>query len=322
MGYDVDGRADLYSLGIMTYYLLCGGHIPFHDDDRREILSQQVNADPAKPSEKCPGNDIPEVVEAIVMKALSKEPEDRYDSIADFADALEQAVSELRDAGHFKEAAPTFADMLSLTSQATPVVPRQDTDTVPVSDLEQAAYMDPSDIPVASSSDAWSTGTSELPRIGPSERFMLVSPEADDELAGGELDLDFSGEMPHLQRRPSRRPGTDPLVIGLVVLVVIAALAVATWALLGNRANKATGVSDADAGAAEFVSDTDIDAAEVGSIDAAVDGTPEPPVDKPVKVSPAAKPRETPKKRAAPKPSEKRPPKTPAKPPSTPPKRL
>jgi serine/threonine-protein kinase len=80
-GYPVDARSDVYSLGVVLYEMVTG-KAPFAGDSPVSIAYKHVKEEPAPPSAFNPG--VPAGLEAIVMKALAKEPELRYQS----ADAL------------------------------------------------------------------------------------------------------------------------------------------------------------------------------------------------------------------------------------------
>lgn len=79
--------SDQYALGIVVYEWL-SGRLPF-SGYLHEILSQHVQAPPPPLRSKVPN--ISEAVEAVVMRALAKDPKDRFPTIQDFAQALEQA---------------------------------------------------------------------------------------------------------------------------------------------------------------------------------------------------------------------------------------
>lgn len=85
--------SDQYALGIIVYEWLCGVR-PFQGN-QWEILEQHRSSPPPPLREKRP--DLPLQIEAIILKALAKEPTARFSSVRDFATAFEQAVQEKRD---------------------------------------------------------------------------------------------------------------------------------------------------------------------------------------------------------------------------------
>jgi eukaryotic-like serine/threonine-protein kinase len=77
----VDGRADLYSLGCVAYYLLAGRQV-FEGDTVMQVFAQHLQADPMPPSQRGPST-VPPDLEQLVLSCLAKKPEDRPQSAAE-----------------------------------------------------------------------------------------------------------------------------------------------------------------------------------------------------------------------------------------------
>lgn len=83
----VDGRADVYSLGCCLFHVLTG-RPPFVGSDPAAVALQHVNQPPPPPDSVQPG--VPPELAAVILRAIAKRPEDRYQSAAALRSALEQ----------------------------------------------------------------------------------------------------------------------------------------------------------------------------------------------------------------------------------------
>jgi serine/threonine protein kinase len=84
-GKRADHRSDLFSLGVVLHEMLTG-QAPFQADTVHGLMYQTLNTTPTAPSSRNP--ELPEIVDLIVAKALSKNVEERYQSAADVAKDL------------------------------------------------------------------------------------------------------------------------------------------------------------------------------------------------------------------------------------------
>jgi serine/threonine protein kinase/Flp pilus assembly protein TadD len=82
---DLDGRSDLYSLACAVYEMLSGS-APFAGSNPQAVIMKRFSETPAPLRTACPG--LPEVVERAIMKALERNPEDRFATTLQFAQAL------------------------------------------------------------------------------------------------------------------------------------------------------------------------------------------------------------------------------------------
>lgn len=89
-GEQVDARADLYSLGI-TLYELTTGKRPFGGESGYAIMAEHLQKQPVPPVEIAPA--LPPALSAVILRALAKQPDDRYQSAAQFRQDLLSVVS-------------------------------------------------------------------------------------------------------------------------------------------------------------------------------------------------------------------------------------
>jgi serine/threonine-protein kinase len=114
----VDGRSDLYSAGIMFYELVVG-QAPFIASDADgpfTLMAKHVQAPPKPPSVHRPGLDI--ALEEVILKSLSKRPEDRYQTGQEFDDAVARVADRL--APGWQRSLLPGADLSTMVPGATP----------------------------------------------------------------------------------------------------------------------------------------------------------------------------------------------------------
>ncbi|HZQ66487.1 MAG TPA: Stk1 family PASTA domain-containing Ser/Thr kinase [Gaiellaceae bacterium] len=135
-GAPVDARSDLYSLGIVLYEMLTG-KVPYTGDAPVEIAMKHLTAVPDPPSKLRP--DVPHDLDAIVMRALAKDPEQRYSSAEEMDADLARVARGVAVSQKTEEAMTQVLAGAGATTAAT-MVTRPRTVTAPPAYRPPAPY--------------------------------------------------------------------------------------------------------------------------------------------------------------------------------------
>jgi tRNA A-37 threonylcarbamoyl transferase component Bud32 len=113
----IDQRTDVYSLGVTTFHMITG-NVPFPRPTPHAVLLAHVMEEP--PTMSSVGSVTPPEVEAVVLKSMAKDPNDRYEWASDLANDLETAITAVDIAA--ADFAARYAEALE-TEGATPGAP-------------------------------------------------------------------------------------------------------------------------------------------------------------------------------------------------------
>ncbi len=92
-GEEVDARTDIYSFGALMFELLTGTHL-YTGSTAVGVLTKHLTMEPDAPSLRAPKMGIPPAVDHVVRKALAKDPDKRWQSAAQLAEAIEEIYAE------------------------------------------------------------------------------------------------------------------------------------------------------------------------------------------------------------------------------------
>ncbi len=92
LGHDVGAQADVYALGVLLYFALCGSH-PFEGDDQRAILKKQLRGAPPSLRQRLPaGAQVPRRLLGLVDTCLAKDPNARFEGLGVVIEVLRELL--------------------------------------------------------------------------------------------------------------------------------------------------------------------------------------------------------------------------------------
>jgi serine/threonine-protein kinase len=265
-GQEADGRADLYSLGIVLYEMLTG-QVPFRSHSEYELMRAQVE-DPPPPPRTFAAH-LPSSIEQVILGALAKHPAERFQTAAEFRAALGASA---REAGITPE--------VVITSPAQPAPPpRPSADRAMPGALPETRLAGGAAGRVSGRSEAWpgrgdqSIKETRLPQPGTGH-----SAEPD-RMSGAQAgQLSFFASLFSQFNSPLRRPLTWKHYAGVAIaLIVLASLA----GLLAREKRPAITTPPVTSQSAPVPADTPAPA-EVPSAPSAADPSARQPLPEPV----------------------------------------
>jgi beta-lactam-binding protein with PASTA domain/predicted Ser/Thr protein kinase len=120
-GSPVDQRSDVYSVGIVLYEMLTG-KVPFTGDTPLEIAMKHLSEVPVPPSEA--RSDVPEDLDLVVLRALAKDPEDRYQTAEEMDADLARIQRGLSVSSETTDAATAVLAGAGISGAPTIIAPR------------------------------------------------------------------------------------------------------------------------------------------------------------------------------------------------------
>ena len=227
-----DGRVDIYALGVMMYELLTGV-VPFRGETFMATVAKHLTEEPVPPRERCPEAEIPPSIEAVILKAMAKDPEQRFQNIRELTEAIVGADQRLRSTGLLL---PAVSDGLP-EERASGVTPPP----------EPAPAAPPSVVQTTGAHRVQNTGAQPVlsgiqPPAAPPPPATPTPPPTALDLAEDHATLEEARPNPYRW-------------LSAVLVLVVAGLGVAMWQLLQRDGNQPVATTAGDTAAPEPTKD-------------------------------------------------------------------
>lgn len=232
----VDWRSDIYAIGILAYELIAG-ESPFRGDSVYATMTKRLKTDPAPPSSL--RRDCPSSLDSIVLKAMARNPEDRYQSAADMEADLRAISSGAVEAPPTAAQPQRFTTPSPVTSSGVrapvkpatiaaptvhakaPVSVTNQTQIVPPEMVRQATGRKPELKPPPMTQPGSSPASARLESVLQGTAWPKRGPARDVKIGGGSLDEERMQRLAQLAATNVRSLWLDMITIIFAVLVGI-----------------------------------------------------------------------------------------------------